>query len=557
VSQAAAQTRASPGEAVVGYVLIVDDSADNRSVIARRLERRGYAFKEAEDGARALHMIREEPPALILLDYMMPGLSGIDVLREVRKSWSTSEMPVIMVTARSEDDSLVAALDAGANDYVTKPVNFSILQARISVQLELQKASRELKSMNDKLERLVAERTAQLVVEKEKAEAASRAKSDFLANMSHEIRTPMNGVVGMAQVLLGTNLDPQQREFAQIIMSSGANLVSIINDILDISQIEAGKLVLKEEPFDLKKTADEVVKLLDVRARDKGLAVALDFHPETPRRLLGDEGRIRQVLVNLVGNSIKFTEKGRIDVEIAGSSFGDNAHIVVTVADTGIGIPNEKLKAIFEKFEQVDASRSRRYDGAGLGLAITKQIVSLMGGTIRVESAVGEGTRFCVELALEVDPAADRETTPAPAREVAPRPTATKPARRLRVLLAEDNAVNQMVVKAMLADRDVDIVCAENGEVAVEEFRKARPDVILMDISMPKMDGITAARAIRALENGGGKTPIVAVTAHAMQEDARCFYEAGMDDVIAKPVKRDVLVGAIERAVGGRAEAAA
>jgi len=538
-----------------GYILVVDDSSDNRSVITRRLARRGYAFKEADCGREALAMIRRESPSLVLLDLMMPEMSGLDVLKEVRRDYSQSAMPVIMVTARSEDDMLVEALDAGANDYVTKPVNFSILLARMRAQIERQNAAAALEALNADLERLVLERTAELVTAKERAEAASRAKSEFLANMSHEIRTPMNGVVGMAQALNATILDDRQRDLLQIITNSGNNLVAIINDILDISQIEAGKLELKEAPFDFEAMTREVVRLLEVRARDKGIAVALDIDPEAPSRVIGDEGRIRQILVNLIGNAIKFTEVGRVDVRVSGSTLGENAQLVVSVADTGVGIPAEKLATIFEKFEQVDNSRSRRYEGAGLGLAITKQLVGLMGGTIRVESAVGKGAAFRVELALIVD-TARASSAAAPCAAVSrPAPVdgggAIRSA-RIRVLLAEDNAVNQMVVKAMLSGEGVDIVCAENGEIAVAEFGKARPDVILMDVSMPKMDGVEATRAIRSMESGV-RTPIVAVTAHAMQDDADYFREAGMDDVVSKPVRKEQLLDAIRR-LTGRAE---
>jgi signal transduction histidine kinase len=537
-----------------GYILVVDDSADNRSVITRRLARRGYAFREAGDGRQALDMIRRNAPCLVLLDLMMPQMSGLDVLKEVRKEHSQTAMPVIMVTARSEDDMLVEALDAGANDYVTKPVNFSILLARMRAQIERQNAAAALLSLNQDLERLVRERTSELVKAKDRAEAASRAKSDFLANMSHEIRTPMNGVVGMAQALAATALDGRQRDLLQVIMNCGNNLVAIINDILDISQIEAGKLELKEAPFDFSAMARDVVRLLEVRAGDKGIAVSLDIDEDAPSRLIGDEGRIRQILVNLIGNAVKFTEKGRVDVRISGSTLGENAQVSVSVADTGVGIPREKLASIFEKFEQVDNSRSRRYEGAGLGLAITKQLVSLMGGTIRVDSVVGRGAVFRVELALVVDTAPSRQNPveargPASGQPVA-EPAAPSRLSNIRILLAEDNAVNQMVVKAMLAGEGVEIVCAENGEIAVAEFTRARPDIILMDVSMPRMDGVEATREIRMIEAGALRTPIVAVTAHAMQGDAEYFRAAGMDEVVSKPVRRDALLDAIRRLTG-------
>ncbi|MEZ5915682.1 MAG: response regulator [Parvularculaceae bacterium] len=351
-----------------GYILVVDDLADNRNVITRRLQKRGLAFKEAEDGRRALELIGEETPDLVLLDLMMPGINGIDVLKEIRKTHSQSDLPVIMVTAKSEEETVVEALDAGANDFLTKPIAIKILFARMNAQLALKRASRQLQKMNEGLETLVEERTAELVIEKTKAEAASKAKSDFLANMSHEIRTPMNGVIGMAEILLGTGLSEHQRELTSIIVSSGAALMTLINDILDFSKLEVGKVRLTPEPFNLRKCVQDIAVAMQARAVAKELELIVRYAPNLPNGIVADHTRIRQILGNLVGNAVKFTETGVIVIDVSGEQNGDTADIVFSVSDTGIGIAQDQIPNMFEKFVQADGSRTRRYEGTGLGL---------------------------------------------------------------------------------------------------------------------------------------------------------------------------------------------
>jgi signal transduction histidine kinase/DNA-binding response OmpR family regulator len=504
------------------------------------------------------------------------------------------------------------------------------------------------------------------------AEAASRAKSAFLANMSHEIRTPMNGIVGMAELLCDTSLTEEQRLFAETIRSSGEALLCIINDVLDYSKIEAGRLVLRPEPFDLELLIHETTMLMQPQARSKGLELHIDYDPILPTRLLGDPGRFRQVLTNLIGNAVKFTHTGQVLIRIRGGVIDpDRCQMQVQVEDTGIGIAPEHLDMIFGEFDQVEDTANRRFEGTGLGLAITKRLVDLMGGTVSVTSRLGAGSCFTfavtLPLAQTVAPAhlptrlqrvlvmsaslmtrtiLDRQLAPCGIAVVAcrsaddmasmlaegrfdlilidhepdhidatavvanrptmcppivvladpsgeptlvalsesgqiaalltkpvlradlyatlsrltgsdlPTPTATAqtPRRAMRVLAAEDNRTNQLVLAKMVRDLGLDLVFADNGRQAVDLWQSFKPDLIFMDISMPEMDGCEAARAIRAAESGIAHVPILALTAHAMDGDADRILAAGIDRHMSKPLRKTEICQALAEFCPAEAE---
>jgi hypothetical protein len=379
------------------------------------------------------------------------------------------------------------------------------------------------------------------------AEEASRAKSAFLAMMSHEIRTPMNAVLGLASTLLDDALTPEQDLTVRAIKTSGDNLLRILNDILDFSRLDAGRMTFEYTPCSLRVLLTEVLSVHSPGSTEKGLLLTAAEEPGMPDRVIGDVGRIRQVLHNLVANAVKFTKSGTVTVNARLVRGGDDDVTVEwSVADTGIGIAPNKLDNLFDAFVQADNSITRRFGGSGLGLAISKQLVDQMGGAISVTSTPGMGSIFLVRLTLK---RATEQPVPtaAPASENLLEQRIALLGRKLRLLLAEDNATNRFVFSRLLRGAPVEIELAENGLEAVHSAAQAQYDVICMDMSMPEMDGLDATRTIRAKDGPNRAVPIIALTANAFAEDMAACRAAGMNDFVAKPVSKEVLIAAILR----------
>ncbi|MEO5345181.1 MAG: response regulator [Magnetococcus sp. YQC-9] len=522
-------------------VLIVDDQPGNIDLLKEWLA--DHHRLVALSGPQALRAaMTGDPPDLILLDIMMPEMNGYEVCQKLREYERTREIPVIFVTARKEVADESEGFRLGAVDYITKPFHGEIVRRRVANHLEL-------KRHRDALEQAVAARTLELRLAKEEAERAremaesgNRAKSTFLAHMSHEIRTPLNAILGVNELLMEAEATSEQKRYLEMARKASESLLALVSDVLDFSKIEAGQFDPESSAFDLPALLVGTAEIMLLPAREKGIDLAWQLDSALPRHVRGDPNRLRQILLNLLGNAVKFTLEGSVTLE---ARPGDYERILFAIRDTGIGIPVDKLASIFQPFRQADLSITRKYGGSGLGLSICALLVEKMGGRISVESTVGTGSRFSFSLELpSVEETAGEFSLVSVVRHGV-RPDSLRAAERgLSILMAEDSEDNRLLIQAFLKGTSHRLVFAEHGALAFEMFCKERFDIVLMDIQMPIMDGYAATRAIRAweVERALIPIPVVALTAHAMQEASAEALAAGCDYYLSKPISKKRLL---------------
>jgi len=515
-------------------ILIVDDREENIIALEALLQRDDINILSTTRPNDALRIAWESDVAIALVDVQMPEMDGFELVRILKSNPKTKDILVIFVTAISTDtEYALMGYQSGAVDYLYKPLNPFVTAAKVDAFIRFENSRRELKNKNQEL----LSYQESLIKAKELAETGKRIKENFLANMSHEIRTPINGIIGITGLLKDSELNEQQQEMVALLEVSSRSLLGVINDILDLSKIESGKFKISRVKTQIHNICKDVINLLMIKAKEKNLALSLDIAADVPEFIMADSLRLNQILMNLIGNAIKFTLEGSVLLKVEIQQRKQKQVLLkFSVIDTGIGIAKDNIDKIFETFEQAEESTTLKFGGTGLGLSIVKQLAALKNGVLEVTSEESKGSNFSFSNWYELP----EDVATAPAAAPASGGLSTFPG--IKILVAEDNAINQFLILRILKSWQIEAILVENGQEAIDKLEEQDFDMILMDTFMPVLNGLDAIRKIRAGAVPGKQfIPIITFSAAVMESDKQTALDAGANDIMSKPFDLELL----------------